>query len=171
MMALELRRVGWGPLLVIFLKIKSWAWKEVKSWVEERWRERILNREYKSQSEHCGAWAGMGVGGPGALRKVVCLTQGRGCLRGGGVCIAGLHFSEEGLGTGLSVTGHWPTLILCGRKPSLRAFELPRKLVPNSAELKFNPLRPPPPLQDPVLLSFGHKTLKVTRIMGQRRKA
>lgn len=69
---------------------------------------------------------------------------------------------------GLSMPAQWPTLLLSGRKPSLRAFELPRKLVPSLAELKFN--SPPSHHQPFRILSFGHKTFNTAETMRQRRK-
>ena len=70
---------------------------------------------------------------------------------------------------GLSMPAQWPTLLLSGRKPSLRAFELPRKLVPSWAELKFNS---PPSHHQPVSGSFplAVKTFNTAETMRQRRK-
>lgn len=76
--------------------------------------------------------------------------------------------TASSLKDGLSMPAQWPTLLLSGRKPSLRAFELPRKLVPSLGELKFN--SPPSHHQPFRILSFGHKTFNAAETMRQRRK-
>lgn len=97
------------------------------------------------------------------MRKLVCLPKG-GAASEKDTSL----FSEGGSGTGLAVAQAWPALLLSGREPSLRAFALPRKFAPSSAELNFN--SPQPHHQPFRILSFGHKTFKIAEITGQRRR-
>ena len=62
------------------------------------------------------------------------------------------------IGKGLKIVMH----------PLKCVIELPRKLVPSLAELKFN--SPPSHHQPFRILSFGHKTFNAAETMRQRRK-